>query len=144
MTLSIMIVDDNAADRYLLKRRLQKTDLDFDVIEAENGAAALEVFSDYQTKRDVDPETYPPLFVFLDINMPILDGFGFLSAFHHVSAAPDFAPPTVVMFTSSGRQEDKDRSLHWDFVKEYIVKGDFSSAKLKELLQAHVSTFEAA
>lgn len=138
MTIYTLIVDDNTADRYLLKRRLAKIDLDIQVLEAENGQAALEVFSDYQAKRDADPGTYPPLFVFLDINMPILDGFGFLSAFHHVTAGPDFAPPTVVMFTSSGRVEDKEKSLHWDFVKEYIVKGDLSPQMLRNMMHDHL------
>ncbi|MEL7254441.1 MAG: response regulator [Pseudomonadota bacterium] len=142
MTLTILVVDDNPADRYLLKRRLKKVDIDLEVLEAENGEAALQVFSDYQSKRDADPDRYPPLFVFLDINMPILDGFGFLSAFHHVTAAPDFAPPTVVMFTSSGRQEDRDRSLHWDFVKEYIVKGELSPQNLKQMLRDHMLAVE--
>ncbi|MEM6588069.1 MAG: response regulator [Pseudomonadota bacterium] len=139
MIMSIMIVDDNATDRYLLKRRLQRVDLDKTVLEAENGEIALAMFSDYQDQRNADPETYPPLLVFLDINMPIMDGFGFLSAFHHITAAPDDAPPRVVMFTSSARQEDKERSLHWDFVQEYIVKDDLTAQRLEDLLRGHLA-----
>lgn len=144
MTVSILLVDDNATDRYLLKRRLNKIALETNILEAENGQHALEVFSDYQTRREADPDANPPLFVFLDINMPILDGFGFLEAFHHVGADPDFAPPTVVMFTSSHRREDKARSMHWDFVKEFIVKGDLTAKKLEQMLVAHMVGARAA
>ncbi|MEM7733178.1 MAG: response regulator [Pseudomonadota bacterium] len=144
MTLSILIVDDNATDRYLLKRRLQRIDLDLKLLEAENGAVALEIFADYQNQRDADPETHPPLLVFLDINMPIMDGFGFLSALHHVTAVPDHPSPRVVMFTSSGRQEDKERSLHWDFVQEYIVKGELTAQKLEDMLRGPQDTLDCA
>ncbi|MEO0751663.1 MAG: response regulator [Pseudomonadota bacterium] len=138
MTHSILLVDDNKTDRYLLKRRLEKLSLDLTVLEAENGQVALEMFNDYQTNNEENPTAYPPLVVFLDINMPILDGFGFLEAFHHVGAPTDRASPVVFMFTSSHREEDKARSMHWDFVKEYIVKGDLSNEKLEQIFEQHL------
>lgn len=137
MTLCILIVDDNAADRYLLRRRLGKIELDLAVLEAENGKRAMDEFTLYKAKRDAEPDAHPPLLIFLDINMPIVDGFGFLSAFHHIGMRPEFEPPTVVMLTSSHRSEDKERSLKWDFVKDYIVKGELTEASLTALLAEH-------
>ncbi|MEM7597210.1 MAG: response regulator [Pseudomonadota bacterium] len=138
MTQTILLVDDNKTDRYILKRRLEKISDDLVVLEAENGEHAIEAFSDYEAEREKGPSTKPPLIVFLDINMPIMDGFGLLEALHSMGSASDSGVPTVFMFTSSHRDEDKERSMHWDFVKEYIVKGDLSAEKLKSILADHL------
>ncbi|MEL7278857.1 MAG: response regulator [Pseudomonadota bacterium] len=139
MTQTILLVDDNKTDRYILKRRLEKIADNLIILEAENGEDALAAFSEFQANRDQGPTGQLRLIVFLDINMPIMDGFGLLEAFHSVGSESDGDAPSVFMFTSSHREEDKEKSLHWDFVKEYIVKGDLTFDKLKSILCDHQS-----
>ena len=139
MIFSVLIVDDNKTDRYILQRRLAKLSRDIEVLEATNGVEALEMFSDYHAKREKDPQTYPPLLVFLDINMPIMDGFGFLESFHHVGADSELGSTVVVMFTASHKDDDKERSLQWDLVKDYVVKGAFSADSLERIFQEHLA-----
>ncbi|MCP4717110.1 MAG: response regulator, partial [Deltaproteobacteria bacterium] len=58
----ILIVDDKTDNRQLLVQLLQP--LDFELWEAENGQAALEIWA-----------TWQPQLIWLDIKMPIMDGY---------------------------------------------------------------------
>lgn len=61
MSLQILMVDDDSAARFGMKRALKKFDCDIE--EAENGKIALQRFSEN-----------PPGLVFMDLNMPVMDG----------------------------------------------------------------------
>lgn len=67
--LSILIVDDSAVMRALLRRVVSLTDVPVEtVLEARNGREALQVME----TNDVDA-------VFTDINMPVMNGTEFLT-----------------------------------------------------------------
>ncbi|MGN0639229.1 MAG: response regulator [Huintestinicola sp.] len=62
----LLIVDDSEIDRNILRNILSKC---FEISEAENGYAALEIITKKKTRIDG---------VLLDISMPVLDGFNVL------------------------------------------------------------------
>lgn len=87
MTLTVLAVDDSATMRDIL--RLTLSEAGFDVHLAEDGQHGLEVVS------DLDPNI-----IITDINMPRLDGFGFVEA---VRARPELrGVPILVLTTESG------------------------------------------
>ncbi|MGB3494225.1 MAG: PAS domain S-box protein [Elainellaceae cyanobacterium] len=59
----VLIVDDNPANRLLLVQLLSRLDLDLQ--EAENGEMAVQQWKSWQ-----------PQMIFMDLRMPILDGYG--------------------------------------------------------------------
>src|SRR4051812_42209925 len=65
----IVLVDDDRDWLLLSKRQLEKAGVCAPVREARDGEAAISVFNEGLQKGEV------PLFVLLDINMPVLDGF---------------------------------------------------------------------
>jgi two-component system, OmpR family, KDP operon response regulator KdpE len=102
MTTSILIVDDEP--RYL---RLMEANLiteGYRVLQATNGQEAV----------DVVVEKHPDL-VFLDIMMPVLDGFGALERIREFSNIP------VIMVTARGSENDRVRGLDLG-ADDYIVK----------------------
>lgn len=102
MTTSILIVDDEP--RYL---RLMEANLiteGYRVLQATNGQEAV----------DVVVEKHPDL-VFLDIMMPVLDGFGALERIREFSNVP------VIMVTARGSENDRVRGLDLG-ADDYIVK----------------------
>jgi DNA-binding response OmpR family regulator len=102
MTTSILIVDDEP--RYL---RLMEANLiteGYRVMQATNGQEAV----------DVVVEKHPDL-VFLDIMMPVLDGFGALERIREFSNVP------VIMVTARGSENDRVRGLDLG-ADDYIVK----------------------
>jgi CheY-like chemotaxis protein len=132
--IAVLIVDDNEEDRYLLMRQLRETGLKLHIFEEQDGRAALEFFADHQSRRTELPDRYPPQVVFLDINMPLLDGYGFLKEYAQLRQQVDGIGSAVVMYSSSEEQAEKQKAFEYDFVKDYLVKGKFTSKQLKDRL----------
>jgi len=130
--ISALIIDDSEIDRYLLKRHLSDTGLDSDVFEVSNGMEALEFFHQREKDECLRQEGYPPTLIFLDINMPLLNGWDFLEQFSAIKASFDVHSCVVMMFTSSNHQSDLEEMKKYDFVKGYLVKGSFTVDELRE------------
>ena len=130
---SVLIIDDDEVDRYALKRLIKKADIANQVFECENGKVALEFLTDFTDNTKKYPGEFPPILIFLDINMPIMDGFEFLEEYSKLRDENKLFNPTVLtMFSSSTNQKDRERAFTYKFVKEYIVKFPASAEELKE------------
>lgn len=89
-----LVVDDSEPTRQLVRRALERAG--WSVVEAEHGEAALELL-----------DANDPSIVILDLMMPKMDGFGFLSEFR---AMPEYADVTVLVVTAKNlTREDFDR-----------------------------------
>lgn len=139
---SIMIVDDEELDRYILKRQLSKSDIAGEVFEADNGQSALDFLKDYKSNVEKYPDSYPPLIMFLDINMHIMGGFEFLEHFSRLREEhPAYSTCVFTMFTSSERQEDIDKAMAYDFVKGYISKSTFTLEDFTKIIDEHFGDY---
>jgi CheY-like chemotaxis protein len=137
--ISILIIDDNAGDRYLLARDIKKAGFEVNIFEKENGETALEFFKDYEKNKELYPRDFPPNVVFLDINMPKLDGNQFLEEFALLRGELNARPSIFLMLSSSEQEEDKLKSLSYAFVKSYIVKGQLTPSELKEKINGGIA-----
>lgn len=138
MRVPVLIVDDNEADRYLLSRQLAETELVGRIFEAQDGDEALSFFLEREHKAMEFPDDYPPKFVFLDINMPRLDGYEFLAEFDKIRGTNELESVVIMMFSSSEQLEDRKRAMAFDFVSDYFVKGQFSSEQLASRISRHI------
>ncbi|MGB8397771.1 response regulator [Bradyrhizobium sp.] len=114
-----LVVDDSGVVRKIARRILEG--LDFQVIEAEDGAKALEV-----CRRGL-PEA-----VLLDWNMPVMDGYEFLG---NLRRMPGGDAPKVVFCTTENGMDHISRALHAG-ANEYIMKPfdkDIVAAKFAEV-----------
>jgi CheY-like chemotaxis protein len=128
---STLIIDDSEADRYILKRLIKKAEISEHIFEKENGQEALDFLADYEVNFKEDPEKFPPILIFLDINMPVMGGFEFLVEFEKLQKIHDYSGSVLIMFTSSEREDDKAKALSYDFVKGYLYKMPNSAEELK-------------
>lgn len=105
---NILLVDDDPIVNFLSEMVLTK--MGFNRINAvTNGKQAL----DSLKKEDC------PNLVFLDINMPVMGGFSFLTrALKEILCRQ----MNVVILTSSSRQKDKDQANQFSNVVDYIEK----------------------
>jgi CheY-like chemotaxis protein len=133
-----MIVDDSEIDRYTLKRLLKSGGVNVPLEEAIDGEEALEFFKNVETNSVKLGEAFPPVVVFLDINMPRMNGFEFLDSFKKLREEGEGYDAVVfLMVTSSDNIQDKEHANQYDFVKGYINK---MPATADELL-SHVSAY---
>lgn len=130
-TVNALIVDDSEIDRYILKRQLKDIGVS-NVFENDDGATALEFLQNYDKNRELYPEKFPPVVIFLDINMPIINGFDFLEKFSHLREEFDYSQCVVLMYSSSEKAEDKERANNFRFVSDFIVKGETPIQVLKD------------
>ena len=101
--LKILVVDDESRMRKLVKDFLVKRN--FEVLEAENGADAIDVFF---SKKDI-------ALVILDVMMPKMDGWQVCREIRQYSKVP------IIMLTARG--DERDELLGFELgVDEYISK----------------------
>ena len=79
-----LVVDDQRMNRLIISEAIKH---EFEVVEACNGREALDIVAADEQGFDV---------VLLDINMPVLDGYGFLKGLRRMGAPQDLPPVLVV------------------------------------------------
>ncbi|PSR55724.1 response regulator [Adhaeribacter arboris] len=109
----VLIVDDDLVARFLVERILTKKKVSKQIVTASNGEEALAVLNNINSQ-----ETYPDL-IFLDIKMPVMDGFEFLEALQHSELSK--LPIKIVLLTSSFNQQDVERAKNYS-VAVYLIK----------------------
>lgn len=123
-----MIIDDDEMDQYFHQKTIKNSGV-FDTIECFHYAdEALNYFRD-ETNAPIDV-------IFLDINMPRMNGFEFLEAAYS-EFGNSFAKMVVVMVTSSLDPRDLEKSKKFGVIRDYINKPLSVEAVLKvaELLE---------
>jgi CheY-like chemotaxis protein len=127
----IVIVEDNPADVLLFKEALAFHAIEADVKHFPDGLAAV-------TALEAEAEAWrpPPDVVFLDLNMPRLNGFEVLKI---LRGRPEGAAARVVVFTSSQAPADMEnaRALRADrFLRkptDLLTFFDLVSSTVREL-----------
>lgn len=123
----ILLVDDDEAVNYFNKKLIDKSELEGTIMSLYNGAEAIrEVMTLNNTLDDDDL-----VVVFLDINMPILNGWGFLENFNTIKYALNFKTE-IYLLTSSVNPDEKKKAEENSLVKQYISK-PLTVEKLNEI-----------
>ncbi len=113
---TVMLVDDNDTDNYISQRIMELSGFSEKILTNNNGKAALEYLEQHQ--NDV---TKLPDIIFLDISMPIVDGYVFLYEFERYSQTVK-DKCKVAILTSSDNKQDIDRMSGNEFVFKYVIK----------------------
>ena len=134
-----IVVDDNQADRYLATRAIKRSGFSSQILEFEDGADASQFFSNTEEFSDACGPHPPPTLIFLDINMPRMDGFELLNKLETLSneGLIDLSLScVVVMLTSSNFTGDKEKAAKYEVVSEYMEK-PIDLKKMEDLLERH-------
>lgn len=130
----IMLIDDDETTTYVTRRFIEKAGVADKVTSKSSGQEALAYFSDFE-KYKSDPENQVDL-IFLDINMPVMDGFEFLEEFEKLTFHPELKKVKIVMLTSSVFHIDKFKSQSFPNVISYISK-PVSVGSLKDIAERY-------
>ena len=122
---SVLVVEDDSATREMMRRTLEKEG--WNVVEAENGRVGLERLA----------ESKPDL-ILLDLMMPEMDGFEFVS---HLQADADNRSIPIVVVTAKDTTAEERQALK-GHVQAVLQKGEYSRdgllTRIRDLVTDHL------
>ncbi|MGV3541154.1 MAG: response regulator [Rufibacter sp.] len=125
----ILLVDDDEVNNFLNLRLLKRLQVAQEINTVSSGLKALQFLQDLHSRQQP-----LPTLIFLDINMPVMDGFEFL---HKLTALPMASElPIIIMLTTSSNSKDIDQAKLSPAVAGYLSK-PLTEGKVMALLQEH-------
>ncbi len=115
---SLLLVDDDVDDHEIFMAALENISSDVDLKTAENGLKALQLLR----QKAVTPEL-----IFLDINMPLMNGFQFLSELKKQDGLKDIP---VIMYSTTSAPEAIEQAKQTGAIDFISKPENFSELEL--------------
>lgn len=106
-----LLIDDNYIDNFVTSKLLENSRFADSIIVSQSSAEAIEALRDGKITPDV---------IFLDLRMPVMDGFEFLQEYDKLDIAKDGVK--VFMLSSSLDPTDLRRSLDNKYITQFLHK----------------------
>ena len=126
----ICLIEDDQAFLYLAKIIIQSVDSNLDVVSFTDGAKGYEFIEKNKADKDALADI-----IFLDLNMPCMDGWEFLDAYAKIKDQISKST-TIYLLSSSISEKDINRANGIPLVKDFLTK-PLEESKLKEILNEH-------
>ncbi|MEZ4946019.1 MAG: response regulator [Cyclobacteriaceae bacterium] len=125
----ICIIDDDDVYQYTMTRALKSDSLVKKILVFSDGEEALDFMIENIASNDNLPDV-----IFLDVNMPIMDGWQFLE--EYIKLKPRVGKQIAIyMVTSSVDPVDVDRAAKFSEISDYLVK-PIQPDQIRELVAA--------
>ncbi len=125
---SILLVEDDPITTILTKKVITACNADTELVCTKNGQEAL----DYLSAQNAGTLILPDI-ILLDLNMPVLDGWGFLDNFRkHINTYTKKV--ALYICTSSTAPRDIMKAREYQFVKDFITK-PLNQQKITDMLR---------
>ena len=115
------MIDDDADDREIFQAALQDLKVEIKYLEALDGKHALDMIAD-------DQFTLPD-FIFVDLNMPKVNGYEFLKT---VRQMPAYQQAVIYMYSTSSLQSEREKCIR-EGATGFITKHSSFDALCREL-----------
>jgi CheY-like chemotaxis protein len=106
---NVMLIDDNELDNFINEKTLEAHHFAQKIYSNTSGKSAMEFLNNLVTMGNEFSGAYPEV-IFVDLNMPMIDGFQFIEYFKKNSEMP-LNKPKIVILTSSVYHEDRAKAL---------------------------------
>jgi len=115
---NVLLVDDDSITNFINKSIISDIEVSENIYTAENGMEALEILKSHCQEKNIS--NFCPSIVFLDLNMPLMDGFEFLQMFGNMNEFENQCIPIIVLTSSENAQDiQKAKQLK---VNGYVCK----------------------
>lgn len=122
-----ILIDDNEADNVFHEIMIRRAGFTGEVLIFDNGLDALDFM-----RQD---QLHLPTCIFLDINMPMLDGFEVAIQIQATPLLEGRDTTVLVMLTSSGSTQDRERAAQIPVISGYVTK-PLAAALVRDMLAA--------
>jgi CheY-like chemotaxis protein len=125
----ILLVDDDSTSNFLTQMILEDLQVTDAIIVKKNGQEALDYINEICLQKNEDC----PELIFLDINMPIMDGFELLDELQRLNKLHNLDNPiTVVLLTTSNNPKDIEKAKTYDIT--YYIEKPLTEDSIRHLL----------
>lgn len=125
----VCIVDDDPTHVFITKKYIELSGFVDKIFVCSNGKDAFESLQKLILNKDKLPKI-----IFLDLNMPIWDGWQFLDEFIQI---PISEPITIYILTSSNNDNDYEKAKQYSLNSNYLIK-PIKQSQLKDILIGHI------
>jgi CheY-like chemotaxis protein len=125
----VCIVDDDPTHVFITKKYIELSGHVEKILVCNNGKDAFDTLQ----KIVRDKEKLPKI-IFLDLNMPIWDGWQFLDEFTKI---PIEELVTIYILTSSNNEADIEKAKKYSLTSNYLIK-PISQSQLKDILAENI------
>jgi CheY-like chemotaxis protein len=116
MIRNILLIDDNEIDNFITEKLLRNHHTAENITVTTSADDAINYLDELEKYHMAFPEI-----IFLDLNMPLMDGFSFLELFR--TYPRDLIDRTcILILSSSSDPKDMHRAKRYRHVKGYFVK----------------------
>lgn len=112
----ILLVDDDNIFRQIIKMQIERQQLVERIWDCPNGLAAIDFLEAALASGDEVPDI-----IFLDLNMPVMNGWDFLEQYESVAGALK-KPVDLYVLSSSISPSDIERAESNRWVRAYLTK----------------------
>ena len=131
----VLLVDDNESDNFFHKRVIEQAGITDFIGIALNGLEAIN-FLKTEWQLGQQKRSFPrPALIFLDINMPLMDGWEFLEEYHKLDEVQK-GKVVIIMLTASTKSADIARAENTLGSGCFIFK-PLTVKMINEIMQKH-------
>ncbi|TAG57745.1 MAG: response regulator [Cytophagales bacterium] len=131
-----MLIDDNEIDNLINQKMIESINMTENIFIHSGAKSALEYLKNIE-KIKIGAENFLPELIFLDIDMPLMDGFQFIDEFDKLSDTTKLYCK-IVLLTSSLDPKDISKSKKNTQILKYMNK-PLSQDNLKKLIESNFS-----
>jgi CheY-like chemotaxis protein len=118
----ILCIDDDAITLMLCKKVIERVAFAHEVLTAKNGEEAIAYFNELAPIYELDPSTAYPKLTFLDLNMPIMNGWEFLDNYLLKGYQDLFKEAKFIVLSSTIDPQDVVKAKSYPMVIDFLSK----------------------
>jgi CheY-like chemotaxis protein len=127
----IMLVDDDTNDNYFHEREIKRFNSETIIITKYSGKESLRYLESEKKEKEIQPDI-----IFLDINMPGMNGWEFLKEYSMLDKKSQ-SKAIVIMLSSSANHDEIERLKTNSIISDYIIK-PLTKKTLEDIVKKHM------